>query len=60
MNKCAYYDCENEPRNPAVPACDMHLCPECRMSVGVKPDSGRRFARICAVCSRANPPQSSV
>ena len=35
MNRCAYPQCEHEPLNPAVPACDEHLCTDCRMGVSM-------------------------
>ena len=33
MSRCAYENCKKEPLNPAVPACDEHLCEGCRMGV---------------------------
>ena len=33
MHQCAFENCTKEPVNPAVPACEEHLCRRCRMGV---------------------------
>ena len=33
MTECAEPDCKKAPPNPAVPACDDHLCKKCMMGV---------------------------
>ena len=48
-NRCALEGCGEEPLNYAVPACDKHLCDECRMGVGFL-RSEKSDIRICARC----------
>lgn len=41
-NQCAVNGCPETPPNPAVPACNIHLCPRCRMGVVVHDDGTLR------------------
>ena len=48
QNRCAYGKCKKEPLNHAVPACDEHLCTNCRMGVGlVEEDFGEAWCKVC-------------
>ena len=48
-NRCSYVDCREEPLNPAVPACDEHLCGTCRSGVIV---AGHNNDLVCMSCYR--------
>ena len=39
-NQCAFEGCRQVTLNSAVPACDLHLCANCRMGVGIVADLG--------------------
>ena len=60
MSRCSYPNCTMTPLNPAVPAYNTHMCTECHMGVIMRTDPAWPKVRPCAICYRANPPQSSV
>lgn len=51
MTECAVPECDKTPPNPAVPACNDHLCEKCRMGViaGSDPKAPRYMVQ-CAAC----------
>ena len=55
-NRCAFKGCGKEPLNPSVPACDEHLCDECRMGVRNNSVSTNPTPRdlLCGRCSDAD------
>ena len=51
MTECAEPECDKAPPNPAVPACNDHLCKKCMMGViaGSDPQDPLNWGQ-CAAC----------
>ena len=50
MNKCVEPNCNEVPPNPAVPACDKHLCKTCLMGVIMGSDPASLEIGLCGAC----------